>query len=88
MKTKLLHSLFQALHQPRKKFRWTLKEKEDISKLAIAKKQVQRLEQVNWHQAWTIGMFNEKNASMFLRNAEFTRLKIVEQLGRGVQLYW
>ena len=26
-------------------------------------------------------MFNEKNASMFLRNAEFTRLKIVEQLG-------
>ena len=81
MKTKLLHSLFQALHQPRKKFRWTLKEKEDISKLAIAKKQVQRLEQVNWHQAWTIGMFNEKNASMFLRNAEFTRLKIVEQLG-------
>lgn len=44
-------------------------------------KRYDRLLQINKEQSWTINLLKEKNASLFLRNAEFTRLKIVEQLG-------
>ncbi|XP_066933521.1 uncharacterized protein [Clytia hemisphaerica] len=62
----------------RKRFRWTIKE--DPSKDG-KQKQIDRLKRVNASQAYTIDLLKEKNASLTLRNANYTHLRMLEQLG-------
>eukprot|EP00111_Clytia_hemisphaerica_P008780 TCONS_00025674-protein len=68
--------------QPRKRFRWTIK-KDDVNKTRLenARSEIQRLGHINEQQAKHIDILKEKNASLSLRNADFTRLKITQQLG-------
>ena len=81
MDSNLISVYFQALHQPRKKFKWTLKEQDEFSRLSNARKQIVKMEQMQKLQKHEINILKEKNASLMLRNAEFTKLKIIEQLG-------
>ncbi|XP_066910095.1 uncharacterized protein [Clytia hemisphaerica] len=62
----------------RKRFRWTIKD--DPSKDG-KQKQIDRLKRVNASQAYTIDLLKEKNASLTLRNANYTHLRMLEQLG-------
>ncbi|XP_066926129.1 uncharacterized protein [Clytia hemisphaerica] len=62
----------------RKRFKFTLKEEAPIDTKV---RRIERLKRINGQQADTIEQLKEKNASLTLRNAAFTRLKIIEQLG-------
>ncbi len=56
--------------------------KDDPSKDENVKK-VERLKRINAKQKEEIDLLKEKNASLTLRNAAYTRLKMVEQLGES-----
>ncbi|XP_057296893.1 uncharacterized protein LOC130625799 [Hydractinia symbiolongicarpus] len=75
----------------RKKKKWSYmptKQDELVEKLDGANKRLTRLENLTSTLSYRIHELKEKNASLLLRNAEFTRLKLVEQLGmnRSVQM--
>ncbi|XP_066914411.1 probable serine/threonine-protein kinase DDB_G0267514 [Clytia hemisphaerica] len=69
---------------PKRFKRWKVVESEvDINKrrLENANAQIKRLENFNRAQSDTISVLKEKNASLSHRNAEYTKLKIIQQLG-------
>ncbi|XP_066913883.1 uncharacterized protein [Clytia hemisphaerica] len=71
----------EVLHQPRKKFKWTIQD-DSGRKLSNAKNQIKWLEHVNKQKDQEINILKEKNASLYLRNAQFTKLKIIDQIGQ------
>ncbi len=74
--------------RPRKRFGWPLKQQtyekqnEVEEKLEREQKRVKRLEYVNKKLEDQLDILKEKNASLALRNAAFTKLKITQQLGQ------
>ena len=74
-----LNKLFQK--HPRKKFKWPSLKDDKQEKVNEQEKEIERLKAINNENSHAITVLREKNASLSLRNAAYTRLRMVEQLG-------